>query len=117
MANAPDRLQKAHLYEMLESAVRIREYMAGISYDEFWDSAQQRDAVAMRRSVMGEAARKIDASSERALPNIPFKKLRGMRNRITHDYDRVNFKVVWTITQTEIEPLIGALNAYFAEQA
>jgi len=36
-----------------------------------------------------------------------------MRNRIAHDYGAVDFKIVWAVTQQEIEPLITALEAYF----
>ena len=36
-----------------------------------------------------------------------------MRNRIAHDYGAVDFKIVWVVTQTEIEPLIAALENHF----
>ncbi|MBC8040204.1 MAG: DUF86 domain-containing protein [Opitutaceae bacterium] len=36
-----------------------------------------------------------------------------MRNRIAHDYGAVDFKIVWIVTQTEIEPLITAIETYF----
>jgi uncharacterized protein with HEPN domain len=35
-----------------------------------------------------------------------------MRNRIAHDYGAVDFKIVWAVTQEEIEPLIAALEVY-----
>jgi uncharacterized protein with HEPN domain len=50
------------------------------------------------------------------LPGIPFKRIRGMRNRIAHDYGAVDFKIVWTVTQTELEPLIAALETYFKKR-
>jgi uncharacterized protein with HEPN domain len=39
-----------------------------------------------------------------------------MRNRIAHDYGAVDFRIVWTVTQEEIEPLIAALSVYFANR-
>ena len=36
-----------------------------------------------------------------------------MRNRIAHDYGAVDFKIVWAVTQKEIEPLMTALETYF----
>jgi len=44
-----------------------------------------------------------------ALPEIPFKQIRGMRNRISHDYRPVNFHTVWQVTQEDIAPLVPAL--------
>ena len=39
-----------------------------------------------------------------------------MRNRIAHDYGAVDFKIVWAVTQQEIEPLITALESYFKQR-
>ncbi len=75
--------QEAYLHDMLEAARLIERYMADVSYDEFWDNSEKRDAVALRLSVIGnESAHRISKATEAALPNIPFRNLRGMRNRI-----------------------------------
>ena len=59
--------------------------MAGVSFDEFWHNTEARDAVALRISILGEAACKIDKPTEAALPTIPVKSTRGMHNRIAPD--------------------------------
>ncbi len=87
--------------------------MAGVTFEAFWHNNEKRDAVALRLSVLGESAHKIDPATEAALPSVPFKSIRGMRNRIAHDYGAVDFKIVWAVTQQEIEPLIGTLESYF----
>ena len=103
----------AYLYDMLEAARLIRGYMTDVSFEDFWHNNEKRDAVALRLSVLGESAHKIDPATEATLPSIPFKSIRGMRNRIAHDYGAVDFKIVWAVTQNEIEPLITALETYF----
>ena len=117
MAKSSAKTSDAYLYDMLEAARLIHGYMAGVSFDDFWHNNEKRDAVALRLSVLGESAHKIDKPVEAALPGIPFKSIRGMRNRIAHDYGAVDFKIVWTVTQTEIEPLITALQAYFRNKS
>lgn len=97
---------------MLEAARLIRDYVDGVTSDEFWHNSEKRDAVALRLSVLGESAHKIDAATETALPPIPFKSLRGLRNRIAHDYGAVDFKIVWAVTQQEIAPLIATLESH-----
>lgn len=99
---------------MLEAARLIRSYVAGVTFDDFWLNSEKRDAVALRISVFGESAHKIDRATEAILPAIPFKSIRGMRNRIAHDYGAVDFKIVWAVTQEEIVPVIAALEAYFS---
>ena len=116
MGRPAPKSQDAYLHDMLEAARLIRGYMAGIAYEDFWHNNEKRDAVAMRMSVLGESAHKIDRATEAELPGIPFKSIRGMRNRIAHDYGTVDFKIVWTVTQTEIEPLIAALETYFKKR-
>lgn len=113
MAKATAKTQDAYLHDMLEAARLIRGYMAGVSFEDFWHNSEKRDAVALRISVVGESAHRIDRATETAVPGVPFKSIRGMRNRIAHDYGAVDFKIVWAVTQTEIEPLITALETYF----
>lgn len=102
---------------MLEAAQLIRSYLAGVSFEEFWHNPEKRDAVSMRIAVLGESAHRIAPATEAALPRIPFRSLRGMRNRIAHDYGAVDFRIVWRVTQEEIEPLIAELQRYFADTA
>jgi uncharacterized protein with HEPN domain len=114
MAKAAFKAQDAYLHDMLEAARLIYSYVDGVSFEEFWHNSEKRDAVALRISVLGESAHKIDKATEAALPGVPFKSIRGMRNRIAHDYGAVDFKIVWAVTQEEVEPLIAALEAYFS---
>ena len=95
--------QDAYLYDMLEAARLIHDYMTDVSFAEFWHNSEKRDAVALRISVLGESAHKIDKATESSLSSIPFKSIRGMRNRIARDYGAVDFKTVWAITQEEID--------------
>jgi uncharacterized protein with HEPN domain len=113
MAKAAPKTQAAYLHDMLEAARLIRSYMAGISFEDFWHNSEKRDAVALRISVLGESAQRIGKATESTVPGVPFKGIRGMRNRIAHDYGAVDFKIVWAVTQQEIEPLIAALETYF----
>jgi uncharacterized protein with HEPN domain len=115
MAKAAPKTQEAHLHDMLEAARLIRGYMAGVTFEDFWHNSEKRDAVALRLSVLGEAAQKIDPATESALPAIPFKSIRGLRNRIAHDYGAVDFRIVWAVTQNDLEPLIAALEIHFGQ--
>ena len=100
---------------MLESARLVSGYVAGLTFDEFWDSSEKRDAVAMRLIVIGEAAGKVDTATAAVVSTVPFPKISATRNRIVHDYGKVDFTVVWKITQQDTPPLVTALEAYFTE--
>jgi uncharacterized protein with HEPN domain len=66
----------------------------------------------MRLAAMGEAARQINAATETTLSNVPFHLIQGMRNRIAHHYDKVDFVEVWKVTQKDLQPLISELEHY-----
>lgn len=116
MARPASRSQDAYLHDMLEAARLIRGYMSGVTFEEFWKNSEKRDAVVLRISVLGESAHRIDKATETALKAIPFKSIRGMRNRIAHDYGAVDFKIVWAVAQQEIDPLIVALEVHFGNR-
>jgi uncharacterized protein with HEPN domain len=71
MARAVHKTQDAYLHDMLEAARLIHGYMDGVSFDDFWHSSEKRDAVAMRLSVLGESAHKIDKTTEATLSTVP----------------------------------------------
>jgi uncharacterized protein with HEPN domain len=108
--------QEAYLQDVLESAQLVLRYMAGVTFDAFWDDGEKRDAVSMRLSVIGEAARHLTKDTEAQLQEVPFKDIRGMRNRIAHDYGRVDYRIVWEVTQKDILPLVTAVERYFAQR-
>jgi uncharacterized protein with HEPN domain len=108
--------QDAYLYDMMESAQVICSYIEGVTFDDFWDNGEKRDAIAMRIAAIGDAARNVAKSTELALPAIPFGNIRGMRNRIAHDYGKVDFREVWKVADHDIRPLAASLMEYFAKR-
>ena len=99
MKAKPAKDQNAYLYDMMESAQAICHYMAGVTFDDFWDNGEKRDAVAMRIAAIGDAARNVTKATEAAIPAIPFNSIRGMRNRIAHDYGKVDFREAWKVEE------------------
>ncbi len=107
---------EAHLHDMLKSAQVAVGYVRGQTFEQFWDDAKTRDAVAMRLTVIGEAAGKVSPEMATKASGIPFHQISGLRNRIVHSYENVNFREVWKITQEDLKPLISELEKYFRQQ-
>ena len=59
--------------------------------------------------IIGEAANRVTAAGHGRYPEIPWPKIVSTRNRIVHDYDAVNYDVVWDIATLEVPALIAAL--------
>ena len=62
--------------------------------------------------IVGEAAARVSANTQQQCPTIPWPEVVGLRNRLIHGYDSVDFDILWTILTEDLPPLIAALNSY-----
>jgi uncharacterized protein with HEPN domain len=99
----------AFLLDMLLSAQRIVEFTAGVDEAGFRHDGMMQHAVMRLIQIIGEAARKISSETRDAHPEIPWKKIVGMRHRLVHDYFRINLDQVWTVVRDDIPGLIPLL--------
>ncbi len=93
----------------------VTQYIDGFSFDDFMKDKKTISACAFSVSQIGELENEVSAETQTQYPNIPWKSIRGMRNRIVHDYENVDLSVLWgTITTSliqlgsEIEALLVA---------
>ena len=88
-------------------------FVEGYSKENFLSDKRTQNAVVMSLLVVGEAATKImDAYPEYAVTNshIPWKSMRGMRNRIAHGYFEINLDVVWDTVHLALPDLLRQLS-------
>ena len=84
---------------------KILRYCAGRSYEDFRIDHQLIEACVFNLSQVGELAKKIDENFKELHSGIPWKKLYGLRNRIIHDYEGINFLLIWEIIQEDLPKL------------
>ena len=98
-----------HLRHMLVAAREVLEFVEGLDREAFIADRRTQQAVVMNLLIIGEAAAKIlDADPEfaRSHSGVPWRNMRGMRNRMIHGYFETNFDLVWETVSIEIPPLI-----------
>lgn len=95
--------------DMLESALKIKKYTIGQNIDQFIKDEKTADAVVRNFEIIGEAASRIDFEFRSDNPQIEWKRLKGFRNRLIHDYFGVDYEIVWEIIQCDLDELIFQL--------
>jgi uncharacterized protein with HEPN domain len=70
------------------------------------------DAVLRNIQIIGEATKHIPDDVRARMPGIEWKKMAGMRDWLTHVYDRVDPDTVWTVVEAKIPELLRTLRAY-----
>jgi uncharacterized protein with HEPN domain len=65
--------------------------------------------------VVGEAASKVSDPTRRQLPEIPWREIVGMRNRLVHGYASVDHDVIWDVATVDLPALVLALEAALRE--
>lgn len=97
-----------YLEHMQQATFDACTFVEGLDKDDFREDKRTQQAVIMSLIILGEAATKImDTYTEfsQAHPEIPWRSMRGMRNRIAHGYFDINLDVVWDTVQLALPAL------------
>jgi uncharacterized protein with HEPN domain len=97
------------LKDMLESSRKIKKYTNGLSLEDFLEDDKTIDAVVRNFEIIGEAANRIDDDFRIKNPSIEWKRIRGFRNRIVHDYFGIDYEIVWNIIQFYLDEMIDSI--------
>lgn len=93
-----DRLYLIHI---LESLGKIEDYTRG-GRDAFMDSPMVQDAVIRNFEVIGEAVKQIPDSLKLEHPEVPWRRIAGLRDVLIHQYMSVDLDAVWAIVDGEL---------------
>lgn len=88
---------KIYLAHILESITSILEYTQGMKYEDFLSSRLVRDAVIRNFEIIGEATKRVSIELRTDTPEIPWMKMAGLRDKLIHDYIKVNLLLVWDV--------------------
>jgi uncharacterized protein with HEPN domain len=94
-----------YLRHILDATDRIESYVSGIDEGVFLGNAEKQDAVIRQLQIIGEAAKRLSAELRAAYPDIPWREVAGMRDKLVHDYFGVDLQFVW-VTVTEDIPAL-----------
>lgn len=88
------------LEDILDAMVASQSFIKNMDFHEFNTDLKTRSAVLAQLSLIGEAVKKLPEQTRKAHPEIAWRSMAGMRDRLIHGYFRVDYSLVWhTVTQ------------------
>ncbi|MDO9535995.1 MAG: DUF86 domain-containing protein [Bacillota bacterium] len=88
----------------------VAQYIHGLSFEQFMTDKKTISACAFTVSQIGELAKDISLSTQEEHAYISWKSIRGMRNKIVHDYENIDFAVLWGTITKSLPELLNQIN-------
>lgn len=96
-----DRIYLLHVRDAIQHIVS---YTAA-GKESFFSDRKTQDAVVRNLEIIGEAIKRVSVTLKEAHPDIAWKPIAGMRDKLIHDYFGVNLQLVWDVVERDLPVL------------
>lgn len=100
---------EAYLGDIQFATDKIKRYITGMTKEELEHNEMALDAVVRNLEVIGEAVKKISDDIRGMYPEIPWKKIAGIRDILIHEYFGINMNIIWDVVVNKLNPLNEAV--------
>lgn len=102
--------EKAILEKLKDYASQAIQFKGDMTFEEFSNDLKTISACVFSLSQIGELVSRLDVEFVEANNQIPWRKIKGMRNRIVHDYEGIQLNIVWDVLVDFLPELIKSIN-------
>jgi uncharacterized protein with HEPN domain len=99
----------ASLLDIAKAGQLILQFAQELSREQLEADLRTQSAILYQIAVMGEATKRLSREFRSLHPEIPWDDMAGMRDVITHQYDRLDLDIVWQVVQRNIPELLDLL--------
>ena len=103
------RNHSLYLKDILSAIDSIEKFVEGMEFEDFKQDDKTSSAVVRKFEIIGEAAKKVPTSLKKKYPEIPWKEMAGMRDKLIHFYFGIDYKLIWQTIKhriPQIKPVI-----------
>ncbi len=93
------------LGEILHAIALLRDYTAGLDFDQFAANVEKQDAVIRRLEIIGEAVKGVPDPVRATHSAVPWREIAGARDILIHEYFRVDLELAWDMVRKDL-PLL-----------
>jgi uncharacterized protein with HEPN domain len=94
-----------YLRHILDETAYLLSKREGLSREQFQHDATLMRAFVKSIEVIGEASKKVSPELKGRYPNVPWRAMAGMRDRLIHDYFGVDYDLIWDVVENKIPAL------------
>jgi uncharacterized protein with HEPN domain len=94
-----------YLQDILDAVAAIEQFTAGIEFEAFSQNLEKVFAVSRAMEIIGEAVKRVPDSVRNQYPDIPWRDIAGMRDKLIHDYFNTDVKIIWQAVQEDVPQL------------
>ncbi len=95
--------------DILTCVAHIKLYTADLSFEEFSGNFMATEACLYNFQIIGEAVSKLPVAIKEANPDVSWLRIKGMRNRLIHEYFGTDLQLVWEVIKDELPSFETAL--------
>ncbi|MHA2010140.1 MAG: HepT-like ribonuclease domain-containing protein [Promethearchaeota archaeon] len=101
-----------YLKDINASIESIEKFIHGMTFDQFLNDDKTSSAVIRKFEIIGEASKSIPEEIKQKYPQIPWKDIAGMRDKLIHAYSKVDLNLVWRTIHKRLPELISFINDF-----
>ena len=109
-----ERKPPALIMDILTSINWISTYTNGLSFETFAANYMVLEACLYNIQIIGEAVSKLPDDIKKSEPGVPWTLIKGMRNRLIHEYFGTDVEIVWRVIKNELPEMINDLEKMYA---
>ncbi len=110
-----ERKEYIIINKIIDYCKSARKYVQRLTYEEYIENELIISHTVLCLQQIGELVSRLSDDFRDNHPDVPWSKIRGLRNHMVHNYEGIRYNIVWNILQTNLPELFESMNKLLAE--